>query len=46
MSGGISGGICTSSYSKSDGKRNIYLLYLSKELHEGNLTGGFMAARK
>ena len=46
MSGGISGGICTSSYSKSDGKRNIYLLYFSKELHERNLTGGFYGSKK
>ena len=46
MSGGISGGICTSIYSKSGGRRNIYLLHFSKGLHEGNLTGSFYGNKK
>ena len=41
-----SGGIYTQSYSKSGGRRNMYLLYFSNEICEGDLTGGFYGGNK
>ena len=46
MSGSFSGSIYIQSYSKSGGRRNMYLLYFSNEIHEGDLTGGFYGGNK
>ena len=46
MSGGFGGSICTQSYSKSGGRRNMYLLYFPTEIHERELTGSFYGGKK
>ena len=46
MSGSCNGSICTQSYSKSGGRRNMYLLYFSNEIRERDLTGGFYSGKK
>ena len=46
MSGSFSGGICTQSYSKSGGRRNMYLLYFPTEIREGELIGSFYGSKK
>ena len=46
MSGSFSGSICTQSYSKSGGRRNMYLLYFPTKIHEGELISSFYGGKK
>ena len=46
MSGAFNGSLCTQSYSKSGGRRNMYLLYFSNGVRERDLTGGFYGSKK